>query len=66
MSRGLALYKRHSMEELGSMQRAIHADPACRNLSGGIHLYTPNARKKLEDIAWAIRYHLDDKKEKAA
>lgn len=63
MTAALNLYKRKSQAELLAMQEAIHVDPACKNLSGGIHLYTPKARKKLADIAWAISYHLDDKRQ---
>lgn len=64
MTRALDLYKRHSVEELTTMQRAIQDDPTCRNPErGSIWIYTPKARKKLADIAWAIRYHMDDKQQ---
>ena len=63
MTAALTLYKRKTQAELTAMQQAIRDDPACRMPPGsGIHIYTPKARKKLQDIAWAIRYHLDDKR----
>lgn len=68
MTAALNLYKRKTQAELVEMQRAICADPANHSARdhSTIHLYTPKARKKLADIAWAIRYHLDDKKETKA
>ncbi len=67
MTRALNLYKRHSMEALTAMQQAICDDPACRNPEkGSIWIYTPAARKKLADIAWAIRYHMEDRQAAAA
>ena len=69
MTRAHDLYKRHTQTELTAMQQAITSDPASQNPDaanhGSIWLYTPKARKKLEDIAWAIRYHMDDKREAA-
>lgn len=63
MTAALNLYKRKTMDELTAMQVAIHNDPVSRMPPGsGIYLYTPKARKKLQDIAWAITYHLSDKK----
>lgn len=64
MTRAYDLYKRHTAEELVAMQQTISNDPAMRMPSGvgSIWLYLPKARKKLQDIAWAITYHLGDKK----
>lgn len=62
MTRAYDLYKRFTVEELLSMQKRVCDDPANRNNMGGIHLYKPSARKKLSDIAWAITYHMRDKK----
>lgn len=63
MSRGLNLYKKHSLQELAAMSDAVTSDPANKNTQpGSIYLYSPKARKLLEDIGWAVRYHLDDKK----
>ena len=58
----LTLYRRKTKQELVEMQRQIETDPSNRTPRDGrtIYLYTPKARKKLDDIAWAIRYHLDD------
>jgi hypothetical protein len=62
MTRAYDLFKRHSVDELISKQQAVRADPASKNTQpGGIHIYTPKARKLLEDIAWAVRYHMEDK-----
>lgn len=68
MTRAHDLYKRKTQAELLEMQQAITSDPANRTPpeQNSIYLYTPKARKKLEDIAWAIRYHLDDKRETKA
>lgn len=67
MSRALALYKKHSLEELAAMREAVVTDPANRNTQpGSIYLFSPKARKKLDELAWAVRYHLDDKKSAGA
>lgn len=65
MSRRLTLFLKHSPEELHAMQDRIKADPANRMPKGSVYLYIPKARKKLEDIAWAITYHMQDRKEAA-
>ena len=67
MSRAISLYRRYTMAELTAMQKAICDDPANANPGhtggGSIYLYTAKARKKLDDIAWAISYHMADRKE---
>lgn len=60
MTRALNLYKKHSQAELLGMQAAIASDPANRNTAGGIFLHTAAARRRLDDIAQAITFHLDD------
>lgn len=65
MSRGLTLYRKHSTEELHAMQERIKADPANRMPKGSVYLYTTKARKELDAIAWAITYHMQDRKEAA-
>lgn len=63
MTRALDLYKKHSLEELAAMREAVVMDPASKNTQpGSVYLFSPKARKKLDDLAWAVRYHLDDKK----
>ena len=62
MNAALSLYKKHDQAELLRMQAAIEADPASRNTSGGIHLYAPNARRRLSAIAEAISYHMADRR----
>lgn len=63
MTRALNLYKRYSQTELLSMAVAIKANPANCATNGGLFLYIPAARKKLDDIAQAIAFHLADKRE---
>ena len=58
MTAALNFYKRKSKFDLLAMQEVIHADPVCKNLTCGIKLYMPKARKKLADIVLAISYHL--------
>ena len=60
MTRALNLYKRHSQADLVSMQAMVASDPANRNPDGGIFIHTAQARRKLDDIAQAITFHLDD------
>lgn len=62
MSRALDLYKKHSLEELAAMREEVTRDPANKNTQpGSIYLFSPKARKLLDDLAWAVRYHLDGK-----
>lgn len=53
------LYRRHTIEELVEMADAIRRDPESR-AEGGVELYTPRARQKLNEIGWAIYYHQRD------
>ncbi len=46
-----------SFEELNSLRLSIENNPA--NKQVGFHRYNRYARKKLEDIAWAITYKLE-------
>jgi hypothetical protein len=52
------LYQKYSMDELIRMEKDICNDP--KNKQDGFYIYTPKARKKLDEIAWAITYHLRD------
>lgn len=60
------LYRKYSIDELQAMAAKIKADPAnqyARNSvqrATSIYLYTPAARRKLDAIAWAITYHLQE------
>jgi hypothetical protein len=56
------LYKRYTLEDLQNMAAAIREDPDNQQ-SGSLYLYTPKARKKLDAIAYAITWHLRDRKE---
>ena len=60
MTRAYTLYKRYSLEKLESMGEQIRKEEKAPD---GIYLYPKNVRKKLDDIAWAITYHLGDRKE---
>ena len=45
-------------DELVVLQAAIVADPANRNVKGGIYLYTSAARRKLDAITRQITHNL--------
>lgn len=60
------LYRNLSIGQLGELRAAVEGDPASANPAharGSIYLYTPSARRKLDAIAWAITYHLQDAKQ---
>jgi hypothetical protein len=49
------------------MAAEIRDNPANRNpVPGSIWLYTPRVHRKLDAIAWAITYHLHDKRASSA
>ena len=54
-----------NMEELVAEQTKIVSDPKNRMPVGSFNIYTMNARKKLNDIAWAIS-ELSKERKKAA
>ena len=56
------LYKRYTLGELEDMAAAIRENPQNQQ-TGSLYLYTPKARKKLDAIAYAITWHLRDRKE---
>lgn len=60
-----ALYKKNSKAELVEMDSRVTSDPKNKNVSGGIFLHTPSARKLLNDIGRAISFHMDDERTKA-
>jgi len=47
-----------TFEELNELRLSIENNPDNKNLDGGFHLLKPQARKKCEDIAWAITIKL--------
>lgn len=58
-----------SFEELETRRAKIVDDPANANparATGSIFLYTPQARRKLDDLAWAVTYKLQAKKKESA
>jgi len=51
------------MKELLAIQQAICNDPAQRNPNpDSIFIYKPSARRRLNDIGWAITQHLQAKR----
>lgn len=56
------LYKRYTLQELEDMAAGIRENPDNQQ-SGSLYLYTPEARRKLQRIAYAITWHLRDNKE---
>lgn len=54
----------YTTEELVALQKEVCADPKNQNRQG-IWLYTPEARRKLDAIAWAITYKIREAREKA-
>lgn len=59
------LYHKYTMSELTDMAERIWADPANRNPEGSLYIYTPKARKKLENIARAITFHIEERRKAA-
>lgn len=62
---GVALFKRYSMAELIAMKEDIQRKPENQMKPGSLYLYTPKARKWLDEIGWAIYYHLTNRSKKA-
>lgn len=62
MSAAHKLYEKHSQDELVAMQEAICADPASKAQSGQLRIYTAAASKRLDAIAQAITWKLEDKR----
>ena len=60
MIKAAKLYRKHTMTELLAMQEEIVNDPS-NKAAGGIFKYTSAAMKKLDELAWAITYHLREK-----
>lgn len=58
--RAVELYRRHSPDELVRMAEEIRRNPANRQ-HGGLYHFTPAARRKLNEIRWAIYFHLQDR-----
>lgn len=61
----LTLYKKHSKSALIEMSAKVMADPQNKNMSGGIYLHTPSARKLMGEIDRAIAFHMDDDRTKS-
>ena len=49
-------------EELHGMMAAIEADPKNQMPKGSIWKYAPNARKKLDKLAWAVTHNLAEQR----
>lgn len=50
--------KRYTVEQLVAMQEEITSNPDNRNPPGSFNRYTLKARKKLEELSWAITYRM--------
>lgn len=48
------LSDRHSIAELVAMRRIVESEPSNRMPAGSLYLYTPKARRKLDEIDRAI------------
>lgn len=58
-SRAMRLCRKHTLDELQAMKTDVKSDP--RNRSGaGLFLYTPKARKLMDDIGWAIYWKMEE------
>lgn len=56
MSRALRLHEHHTRAELVEKLEAVKADP-CSFTEGGLHLFTPQARRLMDDLLLAIYWH---------
>ena len=62
---GMRAYKladNYTMTELLALQAKTEADPVNKNTGGGIYLYSPSARRLLNDIAQAITWKMAEKR----
>lgn len=55
-----------TLEQLVEMAEGLRSDPANQNTKGGIWLYTKATHRRLDAIAWAITYKLQEKKQAAS
>ena len=53
-----------TMDELLIVQKRVEENPENKNTLGGIHRFTPEARRKLEDIARVIQQKMTEAKSK--
>ncbi len=56
MTRALRLHERHTRAELVAMVAELQDDPASQQW-GALHLLTPKARRRLDDLMLAIYWH---------
>jgi len=54
----------YTMEELNQLRLSVETDPANQE-DTGLYLYTKPARSKLDKIAWAVRYKMEEKRKAA-
>ena len=50
-----------NIDNLNTLRQAIENDPANQTPEGSFYKYTPEARKRLSNIAWAITNKLKAK-----
>lgn len=53
-------YKKYSVTELSAMAAKIKADPKNKSSGDTIYLFTTKATKRLDEIAQAITFHMQD------
>lgn len=58
-SRALRLCRTRSLDELQVMKLDVQTDPRNR-ADEGLWIYTPKARKLLDDIGWAIYWKMEE------
>lgn len=58
------LYNKYSMEELVALMQRIEAENKSDKRYDGIYLYPKPIRKKLDAIARAISWHVEDRRKK--
>lgn len=61
-ARAVRLYETSTMEQLTIQRKAVEDEPTNRSTPGDFYLYTPKARKLLDDINRAITWHLEDRR----
>jgi len=60
-SEAYRLYRVYSLAELTEQSQTIRNNPDNRT-GKGIHIFPPEIEKKLDTLAWAITFHLADRK----
>ena len=60
-SRATRYYEKYSLKELEKIMQEVTDNPANKNPEkNSIYIHSKNARKRMDDISWAITWHLRD------